>query len=65
MEQALQRHAENAMTILPVFHAGYDPEQNTPATLPHLRPIQGPFSTAPDWAERIRRRILDALDKER
>ncbi|MBK7673632.1 MAG: TIR domain-containing protein [Candidatus Accumulibacter sp.] len=65
MEQALQRHAENAMTILPVFHAGYDPEQNTPATLPHLRPIQGPFSTAPDWAEKVRRRILDALDKER
>ncbi len=63
MEQALLRHAENAMTILPVFHAGYDPERNTPATLPHLRPIQGPFSTAPEWAEKTRTRILDALDK--
>ncbi|MBS0513636.1 MAG: TIR domain-containing protein [Proteobacteria bacterium] len=65
MEQALQRHAENAMTILPVFHAGYDPEQNTPSKLPHLRPIQGSSSTAPNWAEKARERILDALDKEK
>lgn len=64
MEQALQRHAENAITILPVYHADYEPERNTPATLPHLRPIQGPFSTAPEWAEKTRARILDALDKQ-
>ncbi len=64
MEQALQRHAESEMMILPVFHAGYEPELNTPARLPHLRPIQGPFSSAPDWAERTRASILNALDKQ-
>lgn len=64
MEQALQRHAENAITILPVYHAGYEPERDTPVTLPHLRPIQGPFSTASGWAQKIRASILDALDKK-
>lgn len=64
MEQALLRDAENAMTVVLVYHAGYEPERNTPARLPHLRSIQGPFSTAPEWAEKTRARILDALDKQ-
>lgn len=64
MEQALQRHAENSMVILPVFHAGYSPEQHTPTALPHLGPIQGPSSASADLAERISKRILDSLDRE-
>ena len=64
MNQALQRHAESAITILLVYHAGYDPNRNTPVKLPQLRFIQGPFSTASEWVRKTRERILDALDKQ-
>lgn len=64
MEQALQRQAENAITILPVYHADYEPERHTPAALPHLRSIQGLFSTTPEWEARFRARVLHALDKD-
>lgn len=63
MEQALQRRAQNTMTIIPVFHAGYDPEKNTPATLPHLGPIQGSFSSDPELLKKISGQILCSLDK--
>lgn len=63
MEQALQRHAQDTMTIIPVFHAGYVPDKNTPKSLPHLGPIQGSFSTDADLAAKIHLLILNALDK--
>lgn len=65
MEQALQRHAESAMSILPVFHAGYEPASAAiPPKLAALRAIQGPFSHNETLAQMLRITILAALDQE-
>jgi hypothetical protein len=63
--QALLRQAEDTMTIVPIFHAGYEPDRDTPHALPHLRPIQGVRSTDPDMAAKVREAIVGALSRSR
>lgn len=65
MKVALRRQMKNAMEILPIFHGGYDPEQDTPADLPDLGSIQGWRSGAPDLEEKVRAGLLAVLDRPR
>lgn len=66
MEQALQRNAENTMSIVPVFHAGYDPANKAliPPRLAALGSIQGPFSHSDELAQQLSTPIFAALDKD-
>lgn len=62
MKVALRRHMTNAMALFPVFHAGYDPQRDTPADVPSLGSIQGWRSDAPDLADKLGAHLLALLD---
>lgn len=61
MAQALQREASGGFLILPLFHEGYDPVQDTPSDLPHLRAKHGYASDDPNLRAKLKRVIQDLL----